>query len=313
MRTRSTSSRLHLSAKDSRNLLDPTKNSHLGKSPAELANALGVDYTPVLEPIFDVRGQKLANINNIVNPKTGHSLGTAGDRFKPLGAPGLCAIAETVIQNVSQAKMLYGWQIEGGKKYGFKMLIGGVREVVNKGDTIGMFLDIYGGSDGHTPWSIRGSLLRLVCTNGMAAHNLFHTNWGRHTLNADIKISNATLRSINAIAENSDTMIGQIADLAHKPMTEVEALAFFRAYSKRMEPSNEAKADQMVRDLFRLMGNDTQTMSMVNGQMNAYQAYNSITEYNSFAGVRDYKSAFLNQISGNYIDANAAAFDLLAA
>jgi len=309
---RSTSSRLHLAPKNMSRLLDSSVNPDLGADPVTVMKRLKCDFIPTLEPVFDSRGVALEGLNNIVGPE-GRSLGTSGDRFRPLGMPKLAEMAGKLIESVPGTRMLAGWQVGNARKYGYRLSVGESRAVANRGDIMGLFLDITGGNDCGTTWGIQGSVIRLACTNGMTASESLSTTFGRHTINADIKITDAVINAVMAINDKGLSLVSDIAALASKPMSELQIRSFLQAFAARREPKNEDRAKQLVSDLIRLMGSETQQLAMTNGVATAYTLYNAITEYNTYAGARNYETAFLNNIAGNNIESNAVAYEMLAA
>jgi hypothetical protein len=307
---RSTSTRIHLAPRNSSFLFDATKNPDLDRTPLEVADRLKINWVPSLEPVYDSRGHKLEGLNNIVTPE-GRSLGTSGDRFKPLGMPALAGIAESLMEAVPSARMIAGWQVDGGAKYGYRLSVGKTVNVANRNDLIACFIDLVGGSDGRTTWAIQGSVLRLVCTNGMTNSETLVSTFGRHTTNAEIKLNHAMVQSVFEIIAKGGDLVNNITDLAGKPMSEMDIQKFFKAYAAKIEPKNEARAKQMVDDLSTLMGSETQMAALSNGQATAYTVYNAITELSTYGSSRDYRTAFLRQLGGNHIESNKVAYELL--
>lgn len=309
---RSASSRLHLAPKNMTALLDAHRNPDLDRSPVEVMQRLKCDFVPVLETVHDQRGQVIEGVNNIVAPG-GRSLGTSGDRFTPMGMPKLAEVCGKLQEAIPATRMLAGWQTGGGARYGYRLMLGEAKAVAKPGDLMGLFIDVVGSNDCSTTWSVSSAIVRLICSNGMTKSDNLSYSFGRHTMNAELKINQSMIRSIVEITSGGHESLNQIAGLANKPMSEMQVRQFFAAYAAKMEAKNDDRARQMVTDLITLMGRETQAMAMTNGVATAWTAYNAITEYNSYSGTRDYAAAFFRQLGGNHINANEVAYDLLAA
>jgi hypothetical protein len=309
---RSTSSRLHLSARNMMKLMNPETNPDYGTTPTKAMDRLGINWTPKMEPVFDSKGNALPGCNNIVAPD-GRSLGISGDRYLPAGAPKLASIAEGILK-MPKTKMLAAWTLNGGGKFGFRLLVGDVKPITkNVGDEIARVIDLFGGSDNATCWAIRQSVVRLICSNGMTAGIDEFVSMGRNTLNSDFRINDAAIRMISNLNEKNLTYMDDLAALAEKPLSEMELRKFFEDYAKKVEEKKN-RADQLVQDLLTLMRSDTQRMALDDmGRATKWTAFNAVSELNMYGSFRTQEASFLHGLNQGYVENNAIAYEMLAA
>jgi hypothetical protein len=308
--TRRLTSRVRLAQMDSTWLLSE-KNPDLGQSPETVLNRLGVNWTPELETVHDVRGRVIPDSRNIVRPD-GTSLGIVGERFAPMGAPKLGAVCSQILDEVPDAVLLRGWQIDRGAKYGFKIRVGNPLIIGSPkiGDLTAIVLNLTGGNDGLTRWSLTGSITRLVCTNGMTTNALEARVFGKHTEGGSNRLQAGWDGAVRQLVAKAETEMGGLRLLAEKsfsPLGASQWLADFVRTGMGLKEANQI--DRQIADFHSLL---TSRETMMGAEaITAWHLYNAVTAYTTYGSHRTYEGVLLSGIENEGAEINRLAYDSL--
>lgn len=303
-------SRVRLNQMDSRWLLSD-KNPDLGQSPQTVLTRLGMNWIPSLEPVHDVRGRVIPDSRNIVRPD-GSSLGIVGERFAPMGAPRLGEVCDQILEAVPSSTLLRGWQVGGGAKYGFKIRVGNPLVVGDPkvGDITSIVLNLIGGNDGLTRWSLTGSITRLVCTNGMENSFLEAKVFGKHTEGGLNRLQSGWESALTRLVSKAETELGGLRLLAEKKFSALGAnqwLAEFVRTGMGLKEANQI--DRQMAD-FQTLLQSRETQLGATG-ITGWQLYNAITAYSTYGSHRTYEGVLLSSVRSEGASLNQLAYQSL--